>query len=89
MLAPPNAALPFSKGNAEVNTIEHVLAALVGMGIDNCIMELNGPEIPILDGSAEPFVELLDKTGKTEQDAERSYFEIKEPIVYKDKEARE
>jgi UDP-3-O-[3-hydroxymyristoyl] N-acetylglucosamine deacetylase/3-hydroxyacyl-[acyl-carrier-protein] dehydratase len=75
-----------SKGNAEVNTIEHVLAALVGMGIDNCIMELNGPEIPILDGSAEPFVELLDKTGTTEQDAERSYFEIKEPIVYTDKE---
>ena len=74
-----------SKGEAEVNTIEHVLSALVGLGIDNCTMELNGPEIPILDGSAEPFVDLLDKIGKTEQDAERQYFEIKEPIVYTDK----
>lgn len=75
-----------TQGKAEVNTIEHVLAALVGMGIDNCLMELNGPEVPILDGSAEPFVEILEKAGRTEQDAERDYFEIKEPIVYKDKE---
>ncbi len=74
-----------SKGDAEVNTIEHVLAALVGLGIDNCRMELNGPEVPILDGSAEPFVEILETAGLAEQEDERQYFEIKEPIVYIDK----
>ena len=73
------------KGNAEVNTVEHVLAALVGMGIDNCIMELTGPEIPILDGSAEPFVKILEEAERSEQEAEREYFEIREPIVYKNK----
>lgn len=73
-------------GLAEVNTVEHVLAALVGLGIDNCIMELSGPEIPILDGSASPFVNILEKAGVEEQGAERQYYEIKEPIIYRDKE---
>ena len=74
------------KGEAEVNTVEHVLAALVGLGIDNCTMELDGPEIPILDGSAAPFVEIIEAAGKVEQAEERDYYEIKEPIVYIDKE---
>ncbi|NDF99304.1 MAG: UDP-3-O-[3-hydroxymyristoyl] N-acetylglucosamine deacetylase, partial [Chitinophagia bacterium] len=47
----------------KVSTVEHVLAALVGMGVDNCLMEINGPEIPIMDGSSGPFVELIEKAG--------------------------
>ncbi len=54
---------------AKVNTVEHVLAALVGMGVDNCLIELNGPEVPIMDGSSEPFVELIEKAGVAEQEA--------------------
>ena len=45
-------------GDAKVSTVEHVLAALVGMGVDNVLIELNGPEIPIMDGSSQPFVKL-------------------------------
>ena len=48
---------------AKVSTVEHVLAALVGMGIDNCLVEVNGPEMPIMDGSSEPFVDLIEKAG--------------------------
>ncbi len=69
-------------GDAVVNTVEHVLAALVGMDIDNCLIEIDGPETPILDGSAKQFVEALEKAGVETQDAEREYFEIKEPITF-------
>src|SRR5689334_811300 len=48
---------------AKVSTVEHVLAALVGMGIDNCLLEINGPEMPIMDGSSAPFVALIDEAG--------------------------
>ena len=57
------------KGDAKVSTVEHILAALVGMGVDNCLIEINGPEIPIIDGSSEPFVEIIEQTGVLEQDA--------------------
>ena len=71
-------------GGAEVNTVEHALSALAGLGIDNVLMELNGPEVPILDGSAGPFVQALMKAGIEEQDADREYFVVEEPIHYKD-----
>ena len=71
-------------GSAEVYTVEHVLSALSGLGIDNVLMELDGPEVPILDGSAMPFVQALNKAGVEEQDAEREYFIVQEPIHYKD-----
>lgn len=71
-----------AKGEAVINTVEHVLAALVGMGIDNCLMEINGPETPIMDGSSKFFVEAIENAGIEEQAAEREYFEIKEPIRY-------
>src|SRR5690606_36675826 len=54
---------------AKVSTVEHVLAALVGMGIDNCLLEINGPEVPIMDGSSAPFIELIEEAGVVEQDA--------------------
>ena len=68
------------KNDAVVNTVEHVLAALVGLGSDNCLMEIDGPETPIMDGSSRFFVEALEKAGTRELDAERNYFEVKEPL---------
>ena len=70
--------------NAQVSTIEHVLAALTGLQIDNVLMELDGPEIPILDGSAQPFIKVLHTAGIQLQEEERDYFEIEEPVVYRD-----
>ncbi len=74
------------KKEASISTIEHCLAALRGCGVDNCLIEVNGPEIPILDGSSKYFVEGIKKVGIKEQDVERKYFEIKEKLVYEDKE---
>ncbi|MCB0613258.1 MAG: bifunctional UDP-3-O-[3-hydroxymyristoyl] N-acetylglucosamine deacetylase/3-hydroxyacyl-ACP dehydratase, partial [Phaeodactylibacter sp.] len=71
-------------GAAEVNTVEHALSALSGLGIDNVLMELNGPEVPILDGSAAPFVKALKKAGLEQQDADREFFVVETPIHYKD-----
>ncbi|GAB5556599.1 MAG: bifunctional UDP-3-O-[3-hydroxymyristoyl] N-acetylglucosamine deacetylase/3-hydroxyacyl-ACP dehydratase [Schleiferiaceae bacterium] len=73
-----------SKNGADINTVEHVLAALTGLGIDNCLIELNAPEPPIMDGSSIAFIEVLEKAGIEAQDKERNYFEITEPIVYTD-----
>ncbi len=72
----------------KVSTVEHVLAALVGMGIDNCIIEVNGPEMPIMDGSSEPFVEIIEKAGVTEQDAAKTWYSIDENIYYHDEKKR-
>ncbi len=71
------------KGEAIVNTVEHVLAALVGMDIDNCILEIDGPEVPILDGSAQPFVKILSESGTENQNVARDWFVVEEPIIYK------
>jgi UDP-3-O-[3-hydroxymyristoyl] N-acetylglucosamine deacetylase/3-hydroxyacyl-[acyl-carrier-protein] dehydratase len=67
-----------------VSTIEHLLAALSGMGIDNALVELNGPEVPILDGSSRFFVEELLKAGQTEQNADRYYYRIREKMEFRD-----
>lgn len=73
------------QNGAKVYTIEHVLAALVGLDIDNVLIKLNGPEIPIMDGSAMPFIQKLKEAGISELSKEKNYFEIKSPIVYEDK----
>lgn len=70
----------------KVSTVEHLLAALVGMDIDNCIIELDGSEIPILDGSAQIFVQLLEKAECKIQNAERQYFILEETLSYYDPE---
>ncbi len=70
-------------GNAHgvtVATVEHLMAALYGLGVDNALVELDGPEAPIMDGSAEPFVRLIDRTGRRDQDAPRQAIEILRPI---------
>lgn len=70
--------------NAQISTIEHALSALSGLGIDNVLMELDGPEFPILDGSAAPFIKVLQEAGIEHQEEEREYFVVEEPIAYKD-----
>jgi UDP-3-O-[3-hydroxymyristoyl] N-acetylglucosamine deacetylase len=63
-----------------VATIEHLLAALAALDIDNAIIELDGPEVPIMDGSALPFVQILDRAGRRRQEAERQYIEILDTV---------
>jgi UDP-3-O-[3-hydroxymyristoyl] N-acetylglucosamine deacetylase/3-hydroxyacyl-[acyl-carrier-protein] dehydratase len=69
---------------ARVNTVEHTLAALVGTEVDNVLIQLNGPEPPIMDGSSRPFVEALESVGFEEQNALRNFFEVTEAINFKD-----
>ncbi|WP_461630921.1 bifunctional UDP-3-O-[3-hydroxymyristoyl] N-acetylglucosamine deacetylase/3-hydroxyacyl-ACP dehydratase [Labilibaculum euxinus] len=72
------------KGECKVQTIEHALSALYGLGIDNCLIEMNSTEPPILDGSAKFYVEGIEKVGIVEQDAIREYYVPKEKITYRD-----
>ncbi len=78
-------ATTLGEGNIKVHTVEHVLAALAGLQIDNCIIEMDANEPPIGDGSARPFVEMLQKAGVEEQDAPRKVFDIREPITIETK----
>ncbi len=70
---------------ARINTVEHTLAALVGLQIDNVLVQLDGPEPPIMDGSSRMFIEALEKAGTEEQNALRDFFEVNESIMYRDK----
>src|SRR3984885_665304 len=76
------------QNGAKVSTVEHILAALVGMGVDNCLVELNGPEIPIIDGSSEPFVEIIEEAGIVEQDAAKAWYSIDTNITHYDEKKR-
>jgi UDP-3-O-[3-hydroxymyristoyl] N-acetylglucosamine deacetylase len=69
-----------NEAGVTVSTIEHLMAALVMVGVDNAVIELDGPEMPIMDGSAEPFVRILDQVGRRMQEAPRRYIEIMAPI---------
>ena len=69
-----------AEGNIKVHTVEHVLSALAGMGVDNALIEMDANEPPIGDGSAQPYVELIKKAGVVEQNVHRSEYEISEPI---------
>ncbi len=69
---------------ARVSTVEHTMAALVGLGIDNALIELDGPEVPILDGSSQQFIEAIDSVGILEQDAKRIVYSIDTNIHYYD-----
>lgn len=75
-------------GEAKISTVEHILAALVGMGVDNVLIEVNGPEIPIMDGSSSPFIEIIEKIGVLEQDASKAWYSIDENIFHYDDEKR-
>jgi UDP-3-O-[3-hydroxymyristoyl] N-acetylglucosamine deacetylase / 3-hydroxyacyl-[acyl-carrier-protein] dehydratase len=79
-----NRGTTLKQDDVQVSTVEHLLSALVGTGVDNVLITLNGPEIPILDGTSIQFVKAIESVGKIEQDADREYFEITEPISYRD-----
>lgn len=79
-----NRGTTIREGEAQVSTIEHVLSALAGLGIDNALIQIDGPETPIMDGSARSFVEAIESAGIQEQSAEKEYLVITEPISYKD-----
>lgn len=74
------------QNGARVYTTEHLLAALVGTEVDNALIQIDGPEIPIMDGSSLPFVEAIEKVGLVEQEAERNYFVLTENIKWEDTE---
>lgn len=77
-----------SQNGASVNTVEHVLAALVGLEVDNVLIELDGPEIPIMDGSSIKFVEAIEEVGIEEQEADREYYNIPHNIHYSEPERK-
>ena len=81
-----NRGTTIGKGDVKIHTVEHALSALVGAQIDNCIMELDGCEVPILDGSAGIFTDLIQTAGTQEQNAWKDFFVIREPIRYVDEE---
>lgn len=70
------------KGEVQVSTIEHVLSALYALGIDNCMLEVDAPEFPILDGSAKYFVEGIQQAGIEEQAADKDYYIVRKKIEY-------
>lgn len=75
------------KNGGIVATVEHLMSALVGLQIDNALVQVDGIEIPIIDGSAKPFVEALESAGIQEQNEEREVFELRQNIHYADKES--
>ncbi len=75
-----------AKGDARVSTVEHGLAALYALGIDNCLIQVNGPEFPILDGSAIQYVNKINEIGKEEQKAPKDWYVIRKKIEVKDEE---
>lgn len=77
------------KGEASVGTIEHLMASLYALGIDNVRVELNGSEIPILDGSAAPLVDLLNEAGIEQQSEEKNYYVLEEPFTFTDEDGSE
>jgi len=73
-------ATTIGEGSVRVHTVEHVLAALSAMGVDNAVVEMDANEPPIGDGSAQPYVDLINKAGVTTQEEPRTFFDVREPI---------
>lgn len=80
-------ATTLGRGDAAISTVEHVMAALAGLGIDNATVEVDGPETPLMDGSAAPFVDCLRAVGVVAQDAPRAWRRLREPVWYEDGDA--
>lgn len=72
------------KGDVRISTVEHLLSALAGLGIDNAYVDLSAPEVPIMDGSAGPFVFLVQSAGIEEQNAAKRFIRIKQPVEVRD-----
>jgi UDP-3-O-[3-hydroxymyristoyl] N-acetylglucosamine deacetylase len=76
-----NHATCLARGSVRIETIEHLLAALQALGVDNVVVELDGPEVPIMDGSAAPFIYLIHEAGIRSLSAPRSYLELSRPVT--------
>lgn len=76
-----------AKGDVRCSTVEHALAALYGMGIDNCLIQVNGPEMPILEGSAATYIDQIKKVGIVEQNANKDVYIIHKKIEVRDEES--
>src|SRR6185503_18917561 len=76
-----NYATGLTRDAVKVDTVEHLLAALVSLGIDNVVVELNSPEVPIMDGSASPFIYLIHEAGVRQLGSPRRYLKIVRPIA--------
>ena len=83
-----NRSTTIEANGGRVSTIEHIMAALVGTQIDNVLIEINGEEVPILDGSAEPFVQELEKIGAQKQNVKKIYYSIEHNITFSDEEKK-
>lgn len=83
-VADTNRGTTLSQGQVRIHTVEHVMSALVGLGVDNAIVEVDGPELPILDGSALPFVKAIQTAGLTEQDELKDTFALQETLTLRD-----
>ena len=68
------------KDDIKISTIEHLLSAIAGLGVDNCVIKVNGPEVPIMDGSSSPFVFLIQSAGLQDQDALKKFIKVKKEI---------
>ena len=79
-----NRGTTIREGNSQVSTVEHVLSAMAGLGVDNVLIDIDGPEVAIMDGSAKPFTDLLQEAGLVVQSAARDVFIVEEPISYRD-----
>lgn len=77
-------ATTLCQGDASVSTIEHLMSAFAGLGVDNCYVDLSAEEVPIMDGSAGPFVYLLQSAGLVEQGAAKRFIRVTKPVVVKD-----
>ncbi|RAV32116.1 UDP-3-O-acyl-N-acetylglucosamine deacetylase, partial [Corynebacterium heidelbergense] len=72
------------KGDVRISTVEHLLSAFAGLGIDNAYVDVSAPEVPIMDGSAGPFVFLIQSAGVQEQEAPKQFIRIKRPLQVED-----
>ena len=79
-----NRGTVLQKGEARVSTVEHGMSALYALGIDNCLIQVNGPEFPILDGAADLYVEQIKKVGIVDQNAQKDYYIIRKKIEVRD-----
>lgn len=73
-----------SEGDVRISTVEHLLSAMAGMGVDNAYVDVSAPEVPIMDGSAGPFVFLIQSAGLVEQEAAKQFIRIKKPVQIED-----
>ena len=82
-----NRGTVLARGEVKVSTIEHALAALYSLGVDNCLIKVNGPELPIINGSASPFAEAIEAAGIVELKAEREFYVVKHKLEVVDEES--